>query len=127
MGNDQDIPRGMAKDWAKTLPRADSAMKTGSARVTKELSPQTFLKNWAATVTFALARSSLLMAANYIAVSRRTHRSWRARASTSTYICDIRQYIEHRDSSGSKRRGLPQCPRSISNFCQDLFKEKEPR
>jgi len=54
----------MANDWANTLPKADRAMKTGSARVTKALSPQTFLKNVAATVTFEFARSDLLMAAN---------------------------------------------------------------
>jgi hypothetical protein len=33
--------RGIAKDWANTLPSADREMNTGNARVTNELSPQT--------------------------------------------------------------------------------------
>ena len=34
---------GMAKDWAKTFPRADRAMKTGTTRVTKALLPQAWM------------------------------------------------------------------------------------
>lgn len=67
------LPLGMANDWAKTLPKADRAMNTGRARVTKTLSPQTFLKNVAATVIFEFARSDLLMAANYLALARCWH------------------------------------------------------
>ncbi len=61
--------RGMAKDWAKTLPRAERPTNSGTTRVTKALSPQTFWKNWAATTTLELEIWVLLMAANCDAVS----------------------------------------------------------
>jgi len=35
------LPRDMAKHWANTFPSDDKAMKTGTALVTKVLSPQT--------------------------------------------------------------------------------------
>lgn len=56
--------RGMAKDWAKALPREDRPINNGTTLVTKLLSPHTFSKNCAATTILASAISSLLIAAN---------------------------------------------------------------
>ena len=63
--------RGMANDCANTFPSADRPMKSGTTRVTKALSPQTFSKKRAATTTLESAISLLVMAANYACVSAR--------------------------------------------------------
>lgn len=117
------LTRGMAKDWAKTLPSADSATKSGTTLLTKGPSPHTFSKNCAATTTCELLISSLDMAANWDVVSCCTFRGIGG-MSSAAYERDVGQHIEHRHNRNSNRRRLPQRLGRVSHLCQDLTPNK---